>query len=271
MKKSVMLALCLAIGMLLVTSMAFAYTLNSDNGSYVPGLGIAGSPHDLSSTGQGVLYGDTNEQAGLNRICIYCHAPHNTMSSTQATAAGITYFPLWNHEVTMGQYGMYTNGTDMPSNTSHQSQAMAYLQSTNSTRPGSVSRLCLSCHDGTVSTNSYGVGNAFNGQSSHMTGAAKNVRTGGQTKFLIGGTLGNDLSNHHPIGFPYAQTDVDNEIAKTDATMGTGGLHISDLLWKGNMECTTCHDVHNSKNTGEKFLWISDANSAFCGTCHLKL
>ena len=49
-----------------------------------------------------------------------------------------------------------------------------------------------------------------------------------------------------------------------------GSVTISDLLWNGNMECTTCHDVHNTKNTGEKFLWKSDAQSAFCLTCHLK-
>jgi predicted CXXCH cytochrome family protein len=269
MKKSVMLALCLVIGMMFVTTTAFAYVLNSDNGSYVPGAGIQATPHDLATTGTGAAYGDTVEQAGLNRICIYCHAPHNTMSSTQAAAAGITYFPLWNHDTTMAQYTMYTNGVDMPSNTSHQSQAMAYLQAAGSTRPGSVSRLCLSCHDGTVSTNSYG---NYNGASSKNTGLVKNVKTGGQLKFLIGGANGNDLSNHHPIGFPYANAaGTDNEIAATTATVGAGGLHISDLLWQNNMECTTCHDVHNSKNTGEKFLWTSDAASAFCGTCHLKL
>jgi predicted CXXCH cytochrome family protein len=45
---------------------------------------------------------------------------------------------------------------------------------------------------------------------------------------------------------------------------------IGDLLWAGQMECTTCHDVHNTKNEGEKFLWASDENSDLCMTCHLK-
>lgn len=259
MKKSVMFVLCLVIGTMFVTSAAFAYTAGSR---------ISNTPHDLSLAAPGAAFGDTAENTGLQRICIYCHAPHNTMNATQAAAAGITYFPLWNHATTDANYAMYTNGTDVPSNTSHQSQAMAYLIAANSTRPGSVSRLCLSCHDGTVATNAYG---AYNGAESLGTGD-KNIKTAmpGVTKYLIGGTNGTDLSNHHPIGFPYANASVDNEIAGTGVLMGTNGLTIGDLLWKGNMECTTCHDVHNSKNQGEKFLWASDTKSAFCMTCHLK-
>ena len=243
--------------------MAFAYTF-----AYTPGNGIAGTPHDLGSTGIGAAYGDSAEQTGLNRICIFCHAPHNTLSSTQAANAQITYFPLWNLGVTTASYVMYTPGADMPSNTSHMSQAKAFFDASGNTRPGSVSRLCLSCHDGTVSTNSYG---AWNGASSKGANN-NNIKDHAQPQFTIGSTAGGSLSNHHPIGFPYANASgVDNEIAQPSATMGSGGLTVGDLLWQGNMECTTCHDVHNSKNSGEKFLWTSDAGSAFCGTCHLKL
>src|SRR5574341_142161 len=210
MKKSVMLVLCILMGMLFVVSIAVAGT--------TPGSGITSGPHDLSASGQGLVYGDNTENGalGLKRICVYCHAPHNTMSKDQAAAMQITYFPLWNHGTTVANYTMYTNGTDMPSNTSHQSQAMAYLQAANSTRPGSVSRLCLSCHDGTVSTNAYG---AYNGASSHGDATAKNIKdVAASMQYLIGGTNGTDLSNHHPIGFPYANAaSVDNEIAQTTA------------------------------------------------------
>jgi predicted CXXCH cytochrome family protein len=164
---------------------------------------------------------------------------------------------------------MYKNGDDMPSNTSHQSQAMAYFEATGNTRPGSVSRLCLSCHDGTVSTNSYG---AWNGASSQGAND-NNIKNHSQPEFLIGGAAGTNLSNHHPIGFPYNNAaSVDNEInsTATDVPNNTNNLKIGDLLWQGNMECTTCHDVHNSKNSGEKFLWTSDMESAFCLTCHDK-
>ena len=256
MKKSVLSVLCILMGMLLVTSMAFATTLSN------AGKGIKHSEHDLSSTGAGATFGDAAEQGngadGGNRICIYCHAPHHTIKA--ADADGIAYIPLWNHAVTVQDYTMYSNGTDLPSDQSHQSQAMTLLAG--KTKPGSVSRLCLSCHDGTVSTNSYG----FSPAPSRSIGAGGADVMGSQ--YMIGGN--GDLSNHHPIGFAYASAQgLDDELAATSATMGN--YTIGDLLWQGNMECTTCHDVHNTKNTGERFLWISDTNSAFCGTCHLKL
>ena len=79
-----------------------------------------------------------------------------------------------------------------------------------------------------------------------------------------------DLSNHHPIGFNYNDVEAtDDEIQKSTEKLGLV-YTIADLLVSDQMECTTCHDVHNTKNTGEKFLWISDTQSALCLTCHLK-
>jgi len=249
MKKSVMLTLCLVIGMSLITSMAFA----------AGGSGIKGTAHDLSATGAGKDYGDTNEQSiGLDRICIYCHAPHNTVKP--GDAAGIGYIPLWNHEVTSQVYAMYSNGTNDPSDPNHVSKAQELLVGKN--RPGGVSRLCLSCHDGTVSTNAYG----FYAASSKHTGADASVVG---TMYEIGGS--NNLANHHPIGFNYDAVQVTDDEIAVKTTVMAPGVRIADLLWVGNMECTTCHDVHNTKNPGaEKFLWKSDAGSEFCMTCHLK-
>lgn len=249
MKKYVWLVLCLSIAMLFVANLSVAYT---------GGSGIKGTPHDLSSTGGGQAYGDSSEQGNLNRICIYCHAPHNTIK--QVDAAGINYIPLWNHAVTAQTYVMYSNGSEKPNDINHQSQAMDLLAGKN--RPGSVSRLCLSCHDGTVSTNSYGF---YSASSQKKDGTATVVGTA----FEIGGS--GSLANHHPIGFNYADAQLlDDELA-LPTTIMTTGVRINDLLWNNNMECTTCHDVHNTKNPGaEKFLWKSDAGSEFCMTCHLK-
>lgn len=242
--------LVLVICMLFVASIAGA-------AQYTGGTGIYGTPHDLSKTGMGTVYGDAAEQAGLDRICIYCHAPHNTIKATEAD--GIAYIPLWNHEVTVQNYSMYSAGSEVPNEVDHQSQAAAEL--VGKTRPGSVSRLCLSCHDGTVSTNAYGFLTSSKGADT------KNVQG---TQFLIGGN--SDLSNHHPIGFTYNNVSShDNEIAKSSALM-VNATTINDLLWAGKMECSTCHDVHNTKNApdAEKFLWKSDRGSEFCMTCHLK-
>jgi predicted CXXCH cytochrome family protein len=256
MKKSVLAVLCILMGMLFVASMAMA----------AAGDGITGTKHDLSLTGtagNNAAFGTDGE----NRICIYCHAPHNTLKPSDAAAQGLLYVPLWNHEVTVQTYKMYSAGTELPNDVNHQSQAMIALLGGD--QPGGVSRLCLSCHDGSVATNSYGFAPGV------VNAGVKKITSANVS--LIGGDLGDgggyDLSNHHPIGFDYADAKShDNELAETSVQLGANAdVTIGSLLWNGKMECTTCHDVHNTKNTGEKFLWKSDGGSALCGTCHLKL
>jgi predicted CXXCH cytochrome family protein len=243
----------LAICMLFVASIAMAAP-----GDGLPGNGIKLTAHDLSSnTAWGPTFGDTTEQAGLDRICIYCHAPHNTLKL--ADAAGINYLPLWNHNVTVQTYAMYSPGTDLPSDPNHQSKAAELLVGQN--RPGGVSRLCLSCHDATVATNAYGQYGASS------KGAGNKFVTGA---FIIGGN--GDLSNHHPIGFNYTAAQSSDAGLATVDTPVYDSKNIQALLWNNNMECTTCHDVHNTGNDplANKFLWKSDYQSGFCLTCHLK-
>jgi predicted CXXCH cytochrome family protein len=236
--------------MVFVASMAMAAA-----GDGTPGQGIKLTRHDLSSKGLAGGFGDTAEQAGQDRVCIYCHAPHNTVKLSEA--ADIKYLPLWNHNVTAQVYALYSAGPEKPSDLNHNSAAADQLQGKN--RPGGVSRLCLSCHDATVATNAYG-------QNSSSKGAGNKTISGA---YVIGGN--GDLSNHHPIGFNYdAVQATDDEIAPKTTQFAGIGVYVADLLWGNNMECTTCHDVHNTKNMGEKFLWISDYQSNFCLTCHLK-
>ncbi len=253
MKKSVMLALCILTGMLFVASLALAYT---------PGAGIKTTPHDLSLLGgNGAnFFGDTAEKGAKDRICVYCHAPHNTFKLAQVD--GIDYIPLWNHVVTTQTYNLYSNGANNPSSLQHKSDAMIQLGSVG--KPGGVSRLCLSCHDGSVAANAYGQ----TGKSSSVGAADKTIgAVAGYDKYVIGG--GGDLTNHHPIGMDYdVVVGTDDEIKAKTSAMGT--QTIGDLLWAGKMECTTCHDVHNTKNSGDKFIWIEDTNSAFCMACHDK-
>ena len=277
MKKYIVLAVCL--GILLVSSMAMA---TDYSGTVTPGAGIKGTAHDLSLTGAGTasrtdLYGsaDTNNAYGggdLDRICIWCHTPHFSITTAVGKGLGYNYVPLWNHGVTSLEYVMYSNGTDEPNDLKgHASKAEELLNGVKI--PGGVSRLCLSCHDGSVAVNAYGRMTDGTGP-----GDDKSTGTGWITDpqyikpdYMIGGDgLTGDLSNHHPIGFDYDTVEVsDNEIQKKSANY-FGTYTIGDLLWSGKMECTTCHDVHNTKNTGEKFLWKSDAQSALCLTCHLK-
>lgn len=250
MKRSIIV--CLAIGLLLALGTVAMAGVN-------PGTGIKQTSHDLSSGGVGMAYnGGTLADPTLDRICVYCHAPHHTITPAAAATAGLDYFPLWNHAVsTITSWQTYTNGTGSePGSISHKLNATIV-------NPGNVSKLCLSCHDGSVAISTYG----FAPSGTTHTGTVS--ATG---RILIGG-LG-DLRNHHPIGFNYdAVQTADDEIApSTNSLLGANpyGLTIGDLMWGGMMECSSCHDVHNTKNEGVKFTWVQDTRSNLCLTCHLK-
>jgi predicted CXXCH cytochrome family protein len=252
----------IACGLLVATG-ALAYT-----GSYPPGAGINGTPHDLGTSHNGMNFTAVPADS-LNRICIFCHAPHNTYKPFGTTdGAGPTvpdaafdYLPLWNHTLqdNIG-YTMYDNGTGAPQTGSKASQAivMGLMGAT----PGSTSLLCLSCHDGSVAVNSYG--NSDQRPQSVSTGSTlmPNAYTIGKDKYL---------GNHHPISFDY-KTVQDNDVEIRDATtvMLTPTTFVEDHLFGGKMECATCHSVHNTGNNGEALLWRSDANSELCLTCHAK-
>ncbi len=232
-----------------------------------PGTGIKGTYHDLSTLGSSNAMGDSLDHTTQNRICVYCHAPHNTFPADTTLNK---YRPLWNHTASLNStFTMYSNGTDVPGSISHQSQAMALL--TGPATPGSVSMLCLSCHDGSQAPNSYGYSSNTAPAKSSGTAQAIGARA------VIG--LNGNLSNHHPIGFNYEQAQaLDNElrVSTHDISAQTGGAFtpgpgtIADLMWGGNVECVSCHDVHNTGNKGPKFTWIDDTQSALCLACHVK-
>ena len=52
------------------------------------------------------------------------------------------------------------------------------------------------------------------------------------------------------------------------ATTSLGGTIDADMLFSNQVECASCHDVHD--NTLGMFLRISNANSDLCLTCHNK-
>ncbi len=197
---------------------------------------IAGTAHDLSSI------------AG-QQICIACHTPHGGNTS-------VTDAPLWNHAVTTATYTLYSSGT---------------LDAGPLAQPSGVSKLCLSCHDGTVAIDSFGGATGTN----LMTGAD-----------AVGSAAQGSLANDHPIGFTYdaALVTLDGSLHNTtnSVTVGTGGTRTktgtiaSVMLFNGKLECASCHDVHNtftaSNGTGGGFplLRVSKTGSAICLTCHNK-
>jgi predicted CXXCH cytochrome family protein len=268
MKKLALGLLAVALG-LVVASPAMAYT-----GTYTPGTGINGTVHDLGTAHNGMNYVAIPADAHA-RICIFCHAPHNTYKLSPANGGpglnvgagpqapdAFDYLPLWNHELTglYASYTMYQNGPGAPQVGPKASQAIQQGMT-----PGSTSLLCLSCHDGSVAVNSYG-------NSAQPTTS----QSGGGGTIGVQYVIGKDayLGNHHPIGFDVdAAVSIDTELRSPDTSyLGTAGTVRDHLYGPGStkLECGSCHSVHNTGNTGEALLWRSDQDSRLCLTCHAK-
>jgi len=195
---------------------------------------ITGSAHDFSGYAWSAA-----------EICLPCHTPHHA-DNTVADA------PLWNHEVTaVAAYTLYSSST---------------MNAIDLGQPNGNSKLCLSCHDGTVAVDSYG----------GLTGTV-NIATfdNGGTQPVGYAFVDTDLSDDHPISFTYddALAGSDGELHTPSNTaaigVGAGGTINAEMLFAGKMECASCHDVHNGAGN-DNLLVLNNTGSALCLTCHSK-
>lgn len=259
------------------------------------GIGINGTVHDLrrfnfppqSTTG----YQSATQSDYLDRLCIFCHAPHHAYklngetrgTGEQSVNSNYTYLPLWNHVQTIATFIQYNPGPDAPDAAVSQKGAQSVNDAFD--RIGATSLLCLSCHDGSVAVNEFG-----NNPQDTRSQSGGGVTIIPQYQIGFAGASGEGfLANHHPIGFRYEDvSNVDLEIfdlatavydhtidigtygAVAGAINVTGSHMVSEVLWNGKMECSSCHAVHNTGNTGEKLLYVSDQNSNLCFSCHNK-
>jgi predicted CXXCH cytochrome family protein len=179
--------------------------------------------------GQGHDFSSMSWSGG--EICKPCHTPHNAMAGMNR---------LWNHELTVATYTMH-GGTGT---------AEADFDT--------KSRLCLSCHDGTVALDSFG------GQ----TGSS-----------FIGGreNLGTDLTDDHPVGSdaeypPDPPPSWWSHAFKDEADL-PGALRLQnwvdpDGATQRVVSCTTCHTPHYDGFDHQ--LTMTNSDSAICLGCHLK-
>src|SRR5690606_17606262 len=120
-------------------------------------------------------------------------------------------------------------------------------------QPTGNSKLCLSCHDGTIA-----LGNVVSRHQPIMM-------AGGITTLPPGkSNLGTDLSDDHPISFRYDSALV----SKNPKLKSPAALHSSVRLdHNQELQCTTCHDAHD--NQFGKFLVMANEQSQLCNSCHL--
>lgn len=206
------------------------------------GAGIAGSPHDFSS----------EPWNGRHEICRVCHVPHDHGEATQYYMNGL----LWNHGVTAATYTMYDQAWS------------STLNGAQSAQPDGTSKLCLSCHDGTVAVDTF---DKYAGGSIFMS----DYDIGFQVpRFLDGGNL--DLRGTHPLSIQY-DTSADPNLNDPAATqMGLSGV-INDVLDSGKVQCSACHDVHDQESVPATHLLrvaqtVAQGGTAsgLCLTCHIK-
>lgn len=218
---------------LLAASSAFAATAT-----------VVGSKHDLRASGGGTATG-----TGLVEVCVVCHTPHQV-------AAANAQDPLWNHTGTATTaFGVYASSTMNAVPTNIGGAAMGSQ---------SVSMLCMSCHDGTVSV----VSMYNNPNAGAPTPAAIGGRIDASGRIISAANVGTDLTNDHPVNFTY----------NTALATADGGLKdpavtpaVNALLYGGTVQCSSCHDVHNGAiQGGVQFMVMDNTASALCVTCHTK-
>lgn len=195
-------------------------------GVLLPGLclavaaqaGIKNSVHDFSSLAS------TGGQ-----LCIACHTPHKADVTVPDA-------PLWNHTLTQAVYTLYDSPT--------------FEGRGSISQPAGVSKLCLSCHDGTVAIDSFG----------GTTGSGEMIAKRGN----VAGKATLSLKVTHPVSFSY-----DAALAASDGELADPASLPKGWVVNGRFECSSCHDVHNNKGTN-RLLNTQNGSSKLCLKCHIK-
>ncbi len=182
---------------------------------------VVDSLHNLSADGPGDVRAVSEAQ-----VCIFCHTPHQSSPIV----------PLWNRSMPLDAYTPYS------------SRAL----DADPGQPTGVSKMCLSCHDGTIALG------AVLSRPLPIT-----MRSGVTTMPDGRSNLGTDLSDDHPVSFRYTSTLA----AKDPHLRPPASLpHEVRLDSNGELQCTTCHDPHN--NALGQFLVMHNGNSDLCRACH---
>ncbi len=253
---------------------------------------VRGTRHNLSVTGPGTVKAVSETQ-----VCVFCHTPHG---ATSADDSGVgVRAPLWNRRIPAGAtYTPYASAS-----------LDANVIQGQLDQPGGSSKLCLSCHDGTLALGSVNVLGGQSGASIELlgTGTGGVMPPGEGTASGFTRNLGVDLRNDHPISVTYTEALArrDGELRLLDLNQrwppGSGEvigvrapgfkpkfpLEPTGAANQGQVQCAACHDAHvrdadpakgNQKFLrGERFQEASPSVAGFnaatdivCLACHDK-
>lgn len=216
---------------------------------------ISNTKHNFSSTVAPSGVTRDASAASESQICAFCHTPHGALPEQK--------FPLWNRQLSQATYIPYSSTS---------------IDATDLGQPGGKSKLCLSCHDGTIALGTVNVLNRTEGQTVPFTGAAADGTIpeglGATTGFTR--RIGVDLTNDHPISLTY-----DSALAARDGEMYNPtvphqrvfermrgsppampqGHYLpleTDASGAGpKVECISCHDPHiRSDVPGENIKFL---------------
>ncbi len=187
-----------------------------------PGGNIQFSKHNLSVSGPGEIKAVSESQ-----VCIFCHTPHNARQD-------IPY--LWNRRDQTASYIPYQSST-----------LVARVG-----QPTGSSKLCLSCHDGTIALGA-------------IVSEAEEIQFQGGIRFLPAGPsrIYTDLSDDHPVSFVYDSRLAHARLGLADPALLPPVIKLDNY---GQLQCTACHDPHD--DTYGKFLVMSNQFSGLCTSCH---
>ncbi len=231
MPKGIRWRQCAAAGLLVAVVVLRAEPTGAQQAS------VVSTVHNLSITGPGSV-----RSVSETEVCKFCHVPHNALAEE----------PLWGHSLShVPQYQVARLATTAGSDRW-------------APQPNGSSRLCLSCHDGTIALGD-------------VAGETRPVLMSGSERLQAGdrGFIGTDLSGSHPISFVVEDDSrfglgewVDIGVKPLSAIASDPEVRLDDA---GRMQCTTCHDPHDDRHYDPgrtpHFL-VKPTVEALCLSCH---
>lgn len=186
--------------------------------------GIVDSKHNLTQSGPGMIKARPRNQ---EELCIFCHTPHQVRGKPRPVLFG------WNRAESNATYTTYESST---------------MYATVG-QPTGASKLCLSCHDGTIALGSIlSQPNPIPFQGDWENSPAN---------------LGTNLSDDHPISFKYDSALAAANGELVDPSTLTGNIKLDSA---NEVQCTSCHDAHDDSNG--MFLVVADPVRELCIACH---